>query len=454
MVKKYKFNRWIFILLSIIYGFFAYTTINLLTERFVDKQIQQAKESIQHELALVRYSIEAYIYRDAYLADSFATVVALNPQFAMKNWKQVSEPFVSKATLVRNIGLAPDDVISYVYPLKGNEKAVGLDFRTVPAQYKTVQMARETKQVVIAGPLELVQGGRGLIARYPIFTDLPYNNNYWGGLSVVINYDRLIETSGLHQLQGVEVAIVADTHDGMGERVIEGDASVLTQFDMSYPIYLPNDAWTLFARYQNLSDIESISRFRHVFVSLGIVTFVAGYILMMFFISNYLRAHNLSLHDELTQLPNRRYLFSELNLLMARKGAWVEFTVLNIDLNKFKEINDSLGHEAGDQVLKHMALSLQKCLRTTDFISRVGGDEFIIVLRRTSKKEDVELIIRKIHLFLESRPLHWNNDKIWLSLSIGFHIFKGKADPKLIQEILSIADKKMYEDKTLKHTEL
>ncbi|WP_245796884.1 CHASE domain-containing protein, partial [Vibrio aerogenes] len=184
MVKKYKFNRWIFILLSIIYGFFAYTTINLLTERFVDKQIQQAKESIQHELALVRYSIEAYIYRDAYLADSFATVVALNPQFAMKNWKQVSEPFVSKATLVRNIGLAPDDVISYVYPLKGNEKAVGLDFRTVPAQYKTVQMARETKQVVIAGPLELVQGGRGLIARYPIFTDLPYNNNYWGGLSV------------------------------------------------------------------------------------------------------------------------------------------------------------------------------------------------------------------------------------------------------------------------------
>ncbi len=170
-----------FWVLTIAYGLFSLMIVSLITEQFVEKQVQQAKESIQHELALVRYSIEANIFRDTYLADSFASVVALDPKFATNNWKSVSEQFLSKAGFVRNIGVAPNDIISHVYPLEGNEKAIGLDFRTVPNQYRTVQLARDTKKVVIAGPLELVQGGKALIARYPIFTDLPQSTHYWGG---------------------------------------------------------------------------------------------------------------------------------------------------------------------------------------------------------------------------------------------------------------------------------
>ncbi|MDE1237168.1 hypothetical protein [Vibrio aestuarianus] len=72
---------------------------------------------MRHKLNLVRYNIEANIYRDTYLADSFASVVALDPQFAMNNWSLISEQFLGKANLVRNIGLAPDDIISHLYPL-------------------------------------------------------------------------------------------------------------------------------------------------------------------------------------------------------------------------------------------------------------------------------------------------------------------------------------------------
>ena len=155
------------------YGVFSYMIVYLVTDKFLERQIQQVKETIQHEVALVRYSIEANIFRDTYLADSLASVVSLDPDFATKNWNSISSQFLSKAALVRNIGLAPNDIISHAYPLEGNEKAIGLDFRTVPNQYETVQIAKDTQKVFIAGPLELVQGGRDLIARYPIFTDSP-----------------------------------------------------------------------------------------------------------------------------------------------------------------------------------------------------------------------------------------------------------------------------------------
>ncbi|MDW6094078.1 diguanylate cyclase [Vibrio rhizosphaerae] len=422
-------------------------TVTLVTERFVDKQSQAVKEVIQHELALVRYSIEANIFRDTYLADSFASVVALNPKFAMENWKYVSEQFLSKAALVRNIGLAPNDIISHVYPLKGNEKAVGLDFRTVPKQYQTVQIARETQKVFIAGPLELVQGGTALIARYPVFSDAPHNTNYWGGLSVVINYDKLIELSNFHQLKDVDVALAANNSNDITSKFLEGDETVINNFDISYPVYLPNVNWTLFAKYKNLHEIESVKSLKNIFYTLGAITFFIGYFLILFLMNNYLRVHELSLHDELTKLPNRRYLFNEFERIKLRNETVLELTVLNIDLNRFKKINDSLGHEAGDEVLKYTASSLTECLRSSDFISRIGGDEFVIILQRTARMEDIEQMIHKIHLFFESNPFRWRNHEIQLSLSIGYYRFQGQSKELVINDILSEADKSMYRDK-------
>ncbi|WP_228449086.1 diguanylate cyclase domain-containing protein [Vibrio spartinae] len=447
IIKIYKFNPWIFCLLTIGYVLLSFMAVNLVTERFVNKQSQEIKEIIQHELALVRYSIEANVFRDTYLADSFASVVALNPQFAMKNWEYVAKQFLSKAALVRNIGLAPNNIISHVYPLKGNEEALGLNFRTLPQQYKTIQIARETQKVFIAGPLELVQGGTALIARYPIFTDVPHNANYWGGLSVVINYDKLIALSNLHQFKDVDVALVANNYNGTTSKLIEGDDAILKDFDISYPIYLPNVNWTLFAKYKNFHEIESVSQFENLFYTLGFMTFSVVYFLILFLINNYLRVHELSLHDELTKLPNRRYLFNEFERIKLRSGTLIELTVLNIDLNRFKQINDTLGHEAGDEVLKYIASSLTKCLRSSDFISRIGGDEFVVILQRTTKPEYIEQIIHKIHIYFESNPLRWRNHEIEISLSIGHYHFQGPSGDLVINDILSEADKSMYHDK-------
>lgn len=454
LVKAYKAKPLLFSVFSILYVIIAAIVINAITEYFVDKQVGQTKQALQYQLALVRSNIEASIFRDTYLADSLATVVTINPLFAVSHWESVAGKLLAKATFVRNVGLAPNDVISQVYPVKGNEKAIGLDFRTKPQQYQTVQKARQLQGVYIAGPLELVQGGTALIARYPIFTDAPYNNEYWGGVSVVLNYDKVVANSGLLDIQGLELALVSNSGSHQNKRVIFGDPGVTNAPDIKYPISLPNGSWEVYATYKGLYEADHVIRFKRFFVSLGAVTFFCGYILIAFLFRSYVKAHRDSFQDELTKLPNRRYLLSELERLMSNKHTIIEFTVLNIDMNGFKQVNDTLGHEAGDALLKHVSDKLRGCLRSSDILSRIGGDEFVAVLYRTTHASDVEKIIQKIHDGLDSSPLSWGNTKITPSLSIGYSSFRGKGNASMIKEVLAKADKNMYHDKMARKLEL
>lgn len=444
----FRFNPKWFVALTLGYILTAFIISSFIADKLIDLQVQQAKEKLQSELALARYRIEATVFRDTYLADSLSTVIAINPEFADQEWGSVAHKLWSKASLVRNVAMAPDDVIKNVYPVEGNEKAIGLDFRTVPNQYRAVLKARETQQVVLAGPLELVQGGIGLIARYPIFTDAPRNEQYWGTVSVVLNYDKLIEDSGLFDVQGIETALVAYDPDSNEGRVIDGNESVMSTFDIQYPIYLPDGQWELFAQYKDLKNTDSVIGFKRIVMVFGSFTSMIVYILLVFLFNSYMRAQKLSLHDDLTHVPNRRFLLNELNRLMSEKQNLVEFTILNIDLNHFKGVNDTYGHEAGDELLKHVAQRLQHSLRSTDFVSRIGGDEFIVILHRTTAITDVIKAIHKIHLTFEESPLVWRNERIYAQLSVGHHSYSGEADPLAINEILTKADASMYLDKT------
>ncbi|MFD2015884.1 hypothetical protein ACFSJQ_09235 [Vibrio olivae] len=79
----------------------------------------------------MRAKFEATIFMDTYLADSLATVVTIDPTFAIANWDNIASKLLSKALFVRNVGIAPDNVISKVYPLTGNEGAIGFDLKPI-----------------------------------------------------------------------------------------------------------------------------------------------------------------------------------------------------------------------------------------------------------------------------------------------------------------------------------
>jgi len=150
-------------------------------------------------------------------------------------------------------------------------------------------------------------------------------------------------------------------------------------------------------------------------------------------------------HDFLTDLPNRAYLVERLNLLM-EIGIEIshKYFVLFLDLNRFKNINDSLGHTVGDRLLKLVGKRLVRILRKEDTIARLGGDEFAIILNDLSSIEQAREIAGKIYEKL-SRPYLVQGNQIFLDLNVG--IAPLDADHKSPEDILRDADIAMHDAK-------
>jgi len=153
----------------------------------------------------------------------------------------------------------------------------------------------------------------------------------------------------------------------------------------------------------------------------------------------------LSQHDSLTDLPNRLLCNDRLEhaIEQARRSG-DEVAILFLDLNNFKHINDSLGHDTGDMVLKAVADRLKKCIRDCDTIARMGGDEFIIILERIVNREDVAKVARKIIREI-SPAITCGQKQVQITTSIGIAFFP--HDGLTSQNVLSHADTAMYRAK-------
>jgi diguanylate cyclase (GGDEF)-like protein len=154
------------------------------------------------------------------------------------------------------------------------------------------------------------------------------------------------------------------------------------------------------------------------------------------------RIEHLATHDGLTGLPNR-VLFHEL-LAMAIRSArrdQLKVALLFIDLDRFKAINDTLGHEAGDAVLKEMAQRLTGCLRTSDVVARLGGDEFVVLLPRVEGDSDVTNVARKI-IAAAGQPIRLQGGDYQVTASVGISIHGIDANDE--QSLMRHADAAMY----------
>ncbi len=132
------------------------------------------------------------------------------------------------------------------------------------------------------------------------------------------------------------------------------------------------------------------------------------------------RIHYLASHDGLTGLPNRTLFSETLNLAIRQASRYsYEFAVLFIDLDRFKNINDTLGHDAGDKLLQEMALRLNQTLRDTDVVARLGGDEFVVLLPQLDHPNDSCAIIARKLLSVLNRPITLQGQECRVTASIG-----------------------------------
>jgi diguanylate cyclase (GGDEF)-like protein/PAS domain S-box-containing protein len=155
--------------------------------------------------------------------------------------------------------------------------------------------------------------------------------------------------------------------------------------------------------------------------------------------------HYMAHHDALTGLPNRRLMQDRLNqAIMAARRKHRHVAVLFLDLDRFKLVNDTLGHDSGDFILKDVAKRLVACVREADTVSREGGDEFVIILPDLERPEAARLVANKILAEL-ARPIEVAGQEIHVTPSIGISHYPNDATD--VHQLLKHADTAMYQAK-------
>ena len=435
--------KYIFVLLCLLYVASSYFVVEELVSYVSNEQQAEEKSDFVNKVSLVRAKVESAIYSGIYTANSLATLLTVDHELALSKFDLFAETLISKAKYIRNIGVAESYIMTHVYPYEDNEKAVGLDFRSVPKQLESVEQARTSQSVILAGPLTLVQGGQAVIARYPIFEDFPENKEYWGGVSVVINIDELFREEGIWELsQENTISIRGRNGSGPDGEVFFGEESAFDNPDALFSLEVPNGSWLIAGKLSN--NVAVVDRYPLLLRVFGYSVSFLLLMSMIFLYRGYRFATETSYTDVLTGLPNRRFAMELLSKLISR-GAKAKFTVITADLNRFKYINDTYGHDAGDYILKAVSDVLVSNIRASDYVFRLGGDEFLIVLPRTIDEGDVTAIIQKLKLAIEDHKYRYNDNDLSVTLSAGFSRYP--ADTTDLDEILSMSDYAMYGDK-------
>ncbi len=560
-------------------------------------------------MSLIQTKLEGNINGDIQLVRGLVSTISTEPSITQARFAELAASLLEERSQIHDIAGAPGLVVSLLYPMKGNAKAMGLDYRQNAQQWETVVRARDRRELVLAGPVDLIQGGQGFIARFPVFNKGLYGDEtFWGMVSAVIDVDRLYRDSGL--IGGdlpIDVAITGkDARGAAGVRFF-GEQRVTTHNPVVADVALPSGGWQIaatpkggweafppngwilrlvilvgglliviptwligrlveerrahsaklrdregelerlshrlelaletskvgvwemniktrellwddrmnelygyptdkgprtYAHWRdrldpedaghaesdfeiamqtsgchetqfkiNLGDgrtrvIRTIGRV-HVASDgsskiLGVNWDVTADVALTEDLtrskaltearnaeleSARARIEHNSLHDFLTKLPNRMYLERVLEEHALRCGQTGDGVVLlHIDLDRFKQINDTLGHPAGDAMLAHTAKIIRRNLRDSDFVARTGGDEFVIVCKADMDMDGFAALARRL-IEDVSKPAHHDGHECRFGMSIGIAGAFGSAVDR--QRLLVNADIALYRAKSL-----
>jgi diguanylate cyclase (GGDEF)-like protein len=153
----------------------------------------------------------------------------------------------------------------------------------------------------------------------------------------------------------------------------------------------------------------------------------------------------LALHDELTGLPNRRVFQDRLANAMDRaRRTGAPLGLLSIDLDRFKQVNDTLGHHVGDMLLQQVSALFRGRVRSCDTVARTGGDEFCVILENSTSRADTEKVGRSLRCLI-TEPIQLAGHSVCIGASVGVAVFPDDAHD--VDSFCRVADLRMYEDK-------
>ncbi len=437
---------------------FGYSIAAALIIYLIGFGVIQVVESLHKEkqqllltetLSAIRARLEGEINSTLHLSSGLRAYTATHPGITQDEFKELASEIILQGRNIKNIALAKDNVIQYMYPIQGNEAAIGLDYTKQPKQWPAVKRMMDSANTVVAGPVNLLQGGRAFIARSPIY-NRQYNGNagisikYWGLVSIVIDMDSLLKEAEFKEvIDGIHFAMRGK--DGLGAEggFITGIKSVFEPGAITQDVMIPNGSWQIAAYPANGWELPQTTKL----LMYGMVIFLS--LLIGFLIGLLIHGHYRTIayatHDPLTGLPNRRLLDDRAQLAIKRASRRSEkFTLFYLDLNGFKQINDTYGHKVGDDVLKEISKRLASRIRGDDSVARIGGDEFVVLGAGIYDHQSINRFKTKLTEMINELVIV--EDKIHtLNVAIGTATYPYDGDD--LGSLLFSADKSMYLEK-------
>ncbi|MBU1691070.1 MAG: PAS domain S-box protein, partial [Gammaproteobacteria bacterium] len=243
-----KARPWLFALLAVL---LVFATEHIVEHFARQSDLEQERSDVLNRLSTLRARLEGVINANLFLVHGLTAVIESRPDIDQAGFSAIANSLVDERHALRNIAAAPDMVISLMYPLQGNEAALGLDYRTHPTQREGALRARDSGKTVIAGPLSLQQGGIAIIVREPLFLDPAQpggKRHFWGLISAVIDAETLYRMAGLRDPDlGLRLALRGTDGTGSHGPVFFGDAKLFGNQSVTMDATLPGGSWQMAA---------------------------------------------------------------------------------------------------------------------------------------------------------------------------------------------------------------
>ncbi|MCO4759456.1 MAG: sensor domain-containing diguanylate cyclase [Oceanospirillaceae bacterium] len=402
--------------------------------------VSQANQYSEHYQSIISKALAENLI----VIDAVESLLHLAPNPSHDQFNQLMQPLLVQRPAIKQVELAPDAIIQLVYPDPGDTVVMGLDLRSLPDQRQVVEETIQNHEFRLAGPLQLVEGGFGAIARKPVYIrdGASGDEKFWGFITLILDIDQLLSPLLTENADQMFQYALRGT-DGMGEKgnVFYGRPDVFQNAEVIHNITVPGGYWQLAVSI----DVSTLtSRWEMmIFIFIGITGSLTLGILTGVMVLQWQRLHLKATHDSLTQVFNRQRIqeMGVQEVLRARRYKH-PLSVIMIDLDGFKAINDSYGHPIGDQVLQQTTNFIEHSVRGCDLVGRYGGEEFVVILPECNSDE-VAVVSERIRLNL-CRTLEVDQQSIHLSASLGTATLRTSEH---FGEILNNADIALYEAK-------
>ncbi|MDR0279282.1 MAG: EAL domain-containing protein [Paucimonas sp.] len=420
----------------------------------LDVQREESKliATASMRLSGIRAGLEAQMRSAFGETEGIAQLLSADGDISTAHFHDMARQAMESVSYIRHISLAPNDVIADVYPQERNQSVLGLDYRVLPSQFPLVRRARDSQEAVLAGPVQLYQGGNALVYRRPVFLKGHKGVRlYWGNVSVVADIDSLLRAAGVVEDSTFRLALRGGDGEGAAGAMIWGEAVLFEDSAVTLNVDVPGGTWQLAAMPRE--GWSSISLFGSPLFLFALCT--TG--LFSIFVAQLNRSNRLinqrnaelkhsqaqlerlAHYDAITGLPNRVLFLRRLE--QALQAPRVQMAVLLLDIDGFKQVNDSLGHALGDLLLEQAAQRLGAGIGLDDTVCRLGGDEFAFILARADSLDYVCKVVDGLLRALQ-RPFDLKGNAALVSGSIGIALCPEHGDTG--ESLMRHADTAMY----------